>query len=206
MKVFLEDYAYLSQLMINLYEVSGEISFLNDAQKINQKTWDLFYDKNSKILQKNPIDENDLFVSPTDISDLNIPNGNSIFLMNCKKLEIITGEKKWQNMTKELTQSFHSFLNLHATQMTSYLKNLDMCEELTSFTFFGNIEKNKDLHEYVKSRYKQSQEYISRFKKEFKKDLAMTNVKIENKDIKKILKIAILLFVKIKHAQIKLKA
>jgi len=155
-KVFLEDYAYLSQLMINLYEVSGEISFLNDAQKINQKTWDLFYDKNSKILQKNPIDENDLFVSPTDISDLNIPNGNSIFLMNCKKLEIITGEKKWQNMTKELTQSFHSFLNLHATQMTSYLKNLDMCEELTSFTFFGNIEKNKDLHEYVKSRYLKS--------------------------------------------------
>ena len=156
MKVFLEDYAYLSQLMINLYEVSGEISFLNDAQKINQKTWDLFYDKNSKILQKNPIDENDLFVSPTDISDLNIPNGNSIFLMNCKKLEIITGEKKWQNMTKELTQSFHSFLNLHATQMTSYLKKLDMCEELTSFTFFGNIEKNKDLHEYVKSRYLKS--------------------------------------------------
>ena len=31
-----------------------------------------------------------------------------------------------------------------------------MCEELTSFTFFGNIEKNKDLHEYVKSRYLKS--------------------------------------------------
>jgi len=81
-KVFLEDYAYLSQLMINFYEITGEINFLNDAKKITQKTWDLFYDKNSKILQKNPINKNDLFVSPTDISDHNIPNGNSIFLMN----------------------------------------------------------------------------------------------------------------------------
>ena len=78
-KVFLEDYAYLSQLMINFYEITGEINFLNDAKKTTQKTWDLFYDKDSKILQKNPTKENDLFVSPIDISDHNIPNGNSIF-------------------------------------------------------------------------------------------------------------------------------
>jgi len=155
-KVFLEDYAYLSQLMINFYEITGEINFLNDAKKTTQKTWDLFYDKDSKILQKNPTKENDLFVSPIDISDHNIPNGNSIFLMNCKKLEAITGESKWQNIVKELTQSFHSFLNLHGPQMISYIKNLDMCETLTTFTFFGNIEKCKDLHQYVKNRYLKS--------------------------------------------------
>ena len=40
--------------------------------------------------------------------------------------------------------------------MVSYIKSLDMCEELTTFTFFGNVEKNKDLHQYVKSRYLKS--------------------------------------------------
>ena len=59
-------------------------------------------------------------------------------------------------MRKELVQSFHSFLNLYASQMVSYIKNLDMCEELTSFTFFGNTEKYKDLHQYVKKRYLKS--------------------------------------------------
>ena len=59
-------------------------------------------------------------------------------------------------MTKELIQSFHSFLNLHASQMVSYIKNLDMCEELTTFTFFGNIDKFKDLHQYVKNHYLKS--------------------------------------------------
>jgi len=152
-KVFLEDYTYLSQMMIDLYEVTGKTDFLNNAKKIMQKTWDLFYDKENKILQKNPIEENDLFVSPVEISDHNIPNGNSIFLLNCKKLEAITNENNWKNMVKELMQSFHSFLNLHASQMTSYFKNLDICEELTTFTFFGNIEKYKDLHRYVINRY-----------------------------------------------------
>ena len=99
-KVFLEDYAYLAQSMINLYEISGNIVFLEDSKKIMLKIWNLFYDKKNKILQKNPIDKNDLFVTPADISDHNIPNGNSIFLINCKKLEAITGENNWQNMTK----------------------------------------------------------------------------------------------------------
>ena len=159
-KVFLEDYTYLSQLMINLYEVTGDINYLSDAKDTMQKTWDLFYDKNNKILQKNPVEQNDLFVSPVDISDHNIPNGNSVFLISCKKLEAITGESKWQSMGKELMSSVHSFLNLHSSQMVSYIKNLDMCEELTTFTFFGNIEKFKNLHQYVKNRYLKSSTFI----------------------------------------------
>jgi len=159
-KVFLDDYAYLAQLMINLYETTGEINYLEDAKKIVQQTWDLFYDKENKILQKNPIKQNDLFVPPLDINDSNIPNGNSVFLLNCKKLEAITNDIKWQGMAKELIQSFHSFLNLKSTQMTSYIKNLDMCEELTTFTFFGDIKKIKELQQFVKKNYLKSSTLI----------------------------------------------
>ena len=159
-KVFLDDYAYLFQLTINFYEITGEINYLNNAKDICQRTWNLFYDKNNKILQKNIIEKNDLFVPPSDINDSNIPNGNSIFLLNCKKLEIITNEKKWGNMTKELKESFHSFLNLQSTQMVSYIKNLDMCEELITFSFFGDINKYKELHQYVKKNYFKSSTLI----------------------------------------------
>jgi len=159
-KVFLDDYAYLAQLMINFYETTGEINYLEDAKQIVQQTWDLFYDKENKILQKNPIKQNDLFVPPLDINDSNIPNGNSVFLLNCKKLEAITNDTKWQGMAKELIQSFHSFLNLKSTQMVSYIKNLDMCEELTTFTFFGDIKKIKELQQFVKKNYLKSSTLI----------------------------------------------
>lgn len=56
---------------------------------------------------------------------------------------------------------------------------------VVQFALNSSVKKSKGI-EYVKSRYRQSQEYISRFKKEFKKDLAMTNVKIENKDINNV--------------------
>ena len=159
-KVFIDDYAYLAQLMINFYETTGEINYLEDAKKIVQQTWDLFYDKENKILQKNPIKQNDLFVPPLDINDGNIPNGNSVFLLNCKKLEAITNDTKWQGMAKELIQSFHSFLNLKSTQMVSYIKNLDMCEELITFTFFGDIKKIKELQQFVLKNYLKSSTLI----------------------------------------------
>ena len=118
--------------------------------------------KKNKILQKNPIKENDLFVPPLDINDGNIPNGNSIFLLNCKKLELITNDNKWQNMTSELKKSIHSFLNSQSIQMVSFIKNLDMCEESITFTFFGNFEKVKEIHKYVKSKYLKSSTMIYR--------------------------------------------
>ena len=40
--------------------------------------------------------------------------------------------------------------------MFSYIKNLDMCEQLTTFTFFGSTEKNKNLYQYVKKKYLKS--------------------------------------------------
>ena len=167
-KVFLEDYSYFSQLLINLYETTGESNYLEEAKKTMQQSWDLFFDKNNKILQKNPIKDNDLFASPSDINDHNIPNGNSIFLINSKKLEVITGEEKWKKMNKELIQNFHSFLNLNSPQMLSYVKNLDMCEEFTSFTFFGDFKKNKNIHDYVKKKYLNSSVLI--YKKDDKEN------------------------------------
>ena len=152
--------------MINFYEIKGEIGYLHEAEKMCQKTWDLFYDKDNKILQKNLIEKNDLFVPPSDVNDSNIPNGNSVFLLNCKKLELITGNIKWQNMTKELEQSFHSYLNLQSTQMVSYIKNLDICDQLQTFSFFGDVNEIKELHIYVKKNFLKSSTLI--YKKDTK--------------------------------------
>ena len=40
--------------------------------------------------------------------------------------------------------------------MTSYIKNLSMCEELITFTFFGDVEKYKNIHNYVKNKFLKS--------------------------------------------------
>ena len=65
--------------------------------------------KSKNIFQKNPIDTNDLFISPIDISDHTIPNGNSIMLSNLSRFE-----KSWNG---KLSNSLNGYLNLFKSHM-----------------------------------------------------------------------------------------
>jgi len=118
-----------------------------------KKIWDIFYNKDSQLLQKNIIKENDLFVSPIDINDSNIPNGNSVYLNLCNKLYIITNDIFWKEKVEVLKKSFHQVLNSFYSQMFSFIKTLDLCEDNMSFTFFGKKDSVKDIKKDLQKNY-----------------------------------------------------
>ena len=85
-ETFLEDYVYYALLMITLYEVNADKKALEKSIKIMNDTWELFFNKETQLFQKNIIKDNDLFASPLDLNDSNIPNGNSVYLLISNKL------------------------------------------------------------------------------------------------------------------------
>ena len=127
--VFLDDYAYLSLLLITLYELENDDKSLELCKKIMLDTWELFFNDEYNLLQKNIIKNNDLFINPIDISDNNIPNGNSVYLIVCNKLKNITRDSNWQNKIDLLSKTFHSYINYNFSQMFSFIKTLDVCEK-----------------------------------------------------------------------------
>ena len=147
--VFLEDYVYYSLLLITLYEINNDKDSLEKCEKIMEETWKLFFNKDYNFLQKNILKSNDLFVNPIDIGDHNIPNGNSIFLLICNKLRNITNNKSWIEKIDILSKSYHSYINFNFSQMFSYLKILDICEENITFTFHGNIKENEKIKKNI---------------------------------------------------------
>ncbi|MFL2892093.1 MAG: thioredoxin domain-containing protein [Candidatus Pelagibacter sp.] len=148
--VFLEDYVFFSKLLLNLYEIDEKKEYLDEASKIMVEAWNMFYDDKSKLLQKNPIKINDLFVSPVDLNDNNIPNGNSVYLMQINKLYYMTNDKHWSEKSRILQQSFHQILNSNFSQMFSFVKALDIYHETISFTFYGD---NKEIKNYLLKNY-----------------------------------------------------
>ena len=147
--VFLEDYVYYAMLLITLYEVNADEKALEKSITIMNEIWEIFYNKDTQLLQKNIIKKNDLFVNPIDLNDNNIPNGNSIYLNLCNKLYTITNDKLWMEKVNILKKSFHQVLNSFYSQMFSFIKTLDLIEDSISFTFYGNNllheEINKEL-------------------------------------------------------------
>ena len=152
--VFLEDYVFYSKLLMTLYEIESDQKYLDKLIKIMNEVWEMFYDEKSKLLQKNQIKDNDLFVSPIDLNDNNIPNGNSIYLDICNKLYSISNDKLWFDKSEVLKKSFHQILNSNFSQMFSFIKILDICNDTISFTFYGDQNelleiKNRLLKEFL---------------------------------------------------------
>ena len=152
--VFLEDYVFYSKLLMTMYEIESDKNYLDKLIKIMNEVWEMFYDEKSKLLQKNQIKDNDLFVSPIDLNDNNIPNGNSIYLDICNKLYSITNDRLWFDKSEVLKKSFHQILNSNFSQMFSFIKILDICNDTISFTFYGNKNelldiKNRLLKEFL---------------------------------------------------------
>ena len=150
--VFLEDYVYYSLLLVTLYEINNDKISLEKCEKKMEEAWRLFFNKENNLLQKNILKSNDLFVQPIDIADNNIPNGNSIYLLICRKLSNITNKKLWSEKIDILDKSFHTFMNYNFSQMFSYVKILDICEENITVTLHGKINeklKNEILTKFM---------------------------------------------------------
>ena len=158
--VFLEDYSYFCLLLVSMYEITNDKESIKLCSKLMKYTWENFYDEENVILQKNIKTNNDLFVKPIDIIDNNIPNGNSIFLLVCNKLLNITGDTFWEEKIINLKKSFHSFLNNSFSQMFSYIKIIDICEQNLTITFHGNNEKLKQIKEILIKDYFETATFI----------------------------------------------
>ena len=129
--VFLEDYAFLINVLIDLSDKTMKFKYKNLAKKLCSETINKFYLKEKNIFQKNQKDNNDIFFNPIDISDNTIPNGNAIMLINLIRLGFTQEAKK-------LAGSLNGYLNIYKNYMMTAIRALD---------FFNNVRSGKSCNE-----------------------------------------------------------
>ena len=129
--VFIEDYAFLINALNDLSDKTMNFNYKDLARKILKEAIVKFYISSENIFQKNPINNNDVFFKPVDISDSTIPNGNAIMLINLIRLGMIDEAKK-------LSQSLNGYLNIYKNFMMTSVRALD---------FFNNIKEGKNCNE-----------------------------------------------------------
>ena len=129
--VFIEDYAFLINSIIDLSDKTMNFKYKDLAKKLSYEAINKFYLNDKNIFQKNPKVNNDVFFKPIDIGDNTIPNGNAIMLINFVKLGMMEEAKK-------LSESLNGYLNIYKNHMMTSLRAID---------FFNNINKGKNCNE-----------------------------------------------------------
>ncbi len=129
---FLEDYAFLINMLNDLYDKTMNFKYKEYAKKFCSEVISKFYIHEKNIFQKNKKLNNDIFFKPIDIGDSTIPNGNAIMLINLIRIGMV-GE------AEKLAQSLNGYLNIYKNQMMTAVRAID---------FFNNINSGKNCNEH----------------------------------------------------------
>ncbi|MGH8004236.1 MAG: thioredoxin domain-containing protein [Limisphaerales bacterium] len=121
----LDDYAFMVWGLIELYEASFEVRFLEEALKLNEAMLTHFWDKQNGGFYFQPDDGEKQIVRTREISDGALPSGNSVAALNLLRLARMTGQTELEQLASKLMQSFAGDIGRSPANFTMLLTALN---------------------------------------------------------------------------------
>jgi hypothetical protein len=102
----LDDYAFLVWGLLELYETTFEVRFLQEAVALNESMLELFWDSKNGGLFFTAHDGEELLVRRKEVYDGAIPSGNSAAMYNLMRLSRITGDEELERKAARIGGAF----------------------------------------------------------------------------------------------------
>lgn len=102
----IDDYSYLVWGLLELYQATFNLRYLKAAIQLNQKTLNLFLDSGQGGLYYTPSNTEAVIYRQKEASDVSLPSGNSVSLMNLVRLSKLTNNPKLTQLAEKILESF----------------------------------------------------------------------------------------------------
>ena len=122
---YVDDYAFLTWGLIELYEATFKVSYLGEAIALNQAMIDIFWDEEGGGLYFTGKGNEPLIMKSKEIYDGALPSGNSVAALNFLRLGRLTGSTDLEKKADQLTRAFASEVMEHPAAFTQLLISLD---------------------------------------------------------------------------------
>jgi len=123
-KGYSEDYAFFIQALIDLYEATFEMRWLKEADELNKRMIQQFWDERNKGFFFTGSENESLIARSKNPYDNATPSANSIAVFNLVRLGYLTGEDSLKQKAEQTLRLFHNFLNQHPSGFTQMLSGL----------------------------------------------------------------------------------
>ncbi|NOT73780.1 MAG: thioredoxin domain-containing protein [Cyclobacteriaceae bacterium] len=107
---FLEDYAFLIQAYISLYQVTFDEQWLKKAEASTQYALKNFYDAEEGYFWFSSVKAEKLIAQKKEIFDNVIPSANSVMARNLFHLGILLDNESWKKMATDMTSRLASLI------------------------------------------------------------------------------------------------
>ena len=95
---YLEDYSFLIEGLVTLYETTGETRWLDEALTLTDRMIDEFWDKTNGGFYFTGNSHEELIVRSKDYFDNATPSGNSVAAIVLQRLAILTENEEYRNL------------------------------------------------------------------------------------------------------------
>ena len=102
---FLDDYAFLINVLINYYQVSFDKSYLDKADSLNRYVEQHFFDKTSRMFFYTDDQYSNLIARKMEVSDNVIPSSNSEMAKNLLLLSLYFENNKYEDQSVQMVKN-----------------------------------------------------------------------------------------------------
>ncbi len=143
---FIDDYAFFLWALIELYEASFDIYYLEKSIEVADKMINLFWHKEKGGFYLYSNNSEKLIIRPKEIYDGAMPSGNAVASLALSLLYYITGEDKYKDIVDKQFKFFAANIKsgpmYHLFSVIAYMYNVLPIKEITI------AYKNKDSEFY----------------------------------------------------------
>jgi uncharacterized protein YyaL (SSP411 family) len=122
--VFLDDYTFVVWGLLNLYEATFEVRYLESAIKLERESLTRFRDASGRFYLT-PSDAATVLVRPRETSDGALPSGNSVQLTNLVRLSRITANPRYEKAANDLLRTTTDEVSLIPSASAHLMSGLD---------------------------------------------------------------------------------
>ena len=123
-EAYLDDYAYLTNALIDLYQNTSDRQWLIWANDLMQQQIKLFYDTTNSGFFDNTAKDKNILIRSKEIYDGSLPSANAITVENLLKLSKLMKKPEWKQMAKKTVHSFHASMNEYYDSFPQMFKSL----------------------------------------------------------------------------------
>ncbi|HLV02507.1 MAG TPA: thioredoxin domain-containing protein [Acidobacteriota bacterium] len=151
---YLDDYAHVVEGLIAVYSLTGEYHWLKKAVELTEKQLELFFDGDRGDFFFTSNDHEALLVRQKEYFDNAIPSGNATSVLNLLKLHHLTGERKYEAISRTMIEQMAAGLARYPSAFGYWLQAVDfLLGPVYEIALVGALSKQEELLAPIKSRF-----------------------------------------------------
>ncbi|MBL7817336.1 MAG: thioredoxin domain-containing protein [Saprospiraceae bacterium] len=117
---FLEDYAYLIEALLNVYGITFDKQYLDQAKMYADYTIENFFDESGNMFYFTSAKQADILLRKKDLYDSATPSGNATMVRNLQRLAHIFDDKKYHELSHRMLLSVADMLERYPSSFSKW--------------------------------------------------------------------------------------